>query len=375
MSKKISVIGRGTAGCITALDMSNSGYEVDWYHDSSLPAASVGEGSDLSFPRFLAENLDLNYDTLDKIDGYYKEGIIKDNWGTQNFTHWFNLGSMSLHFNANKFQNFIFETLKSKVNIVDQNILPQDLKSDYIIDCSGRPQINDEFEVAKYIPVNSAYIRQCSWDYPQFNSTLAIARPYGWVFGIPLKNRCSIGYLFNSDITTLDEINEDWEHILHDYNLNITEYSTPRLLKFSNYYRKQNFTDKVAYNGNASFFLEPMEATSINTIIRNNQLAKGIIKGNFNADVQNISYTNFLKETQDMIMLHYLAGSRWKNEFWDMATSKAQDCFKNTFATYPKSALITNKSLTSYSTWNSNSFQQNLKGLDLYKVLNKLRND
>jgi hypothetical protein len=118
-----------------------------------------------------------------------------------------------------------------------------------------------------------------------------------------------------------------------------------------------------------------MEATSINTIIRNNQLTKGILKGNFKVDTQNESYTNFLKETQDMIMLHYLAGSKWKNEFWDMATSKAQDCFKNTFATYPKSSLITDKSLTSYSTWNSNSFQQNLKGLDLYKVLNKLKND
>jgi hypothetical protein len=146
---------------------------------------------------------------------------------------------MSLHFNANKFQDFIFETLKSKVNIIDQNVLPQDLKSDYIIDCSGRPQINDEFEIAKYIPVNSAYIRQCSWDYPQFNSTLAIARPYGWVFGIPLKSRCSIGYLFNSDITTIDEINEDWEHILHDYNLVLTDPETGKE-KIVGYYTQLN---------------------------------------------------------------------------------------------------------------------------------------
>lgn len=374
MSKRVSIIGKGTAGCITALDMSNSGYEVDWYHDSTLPAASVGEGADMSFCRFLDEHTDLNYNNLDKIDGYYKEGIVKDNWGNQNFTHWFNLGTMSLHFNSNKLQSLIFETLKSKVNIIDQNITPKLINSDYTIDCSGTPPINDKFELAKYIPVNSAYIRQCSWDYPQFKSTLAIARPYGWVFCIPLKNRCSIGYLFNSDINTVDEINEDWEHIAHDYNLTLTGYSTPKLLNFSNYFRKENFTDKLSYNGNSSFFLEPMEATSINIIIRNNQLTKGIIEGHFKTDTQNKSYTNFLKETQDMIMLHYLAGSKWKNEFWDMATSKAQDCWKESFSTYPKSKLIT-KTDMHYSTWNADSFSQNLTGLDLYKVLTQLQND
>ena len=373
MGKKVSVIGKGTAGCITALDMSNSGYEVDWYHDSSLPAASVGEGADMSFCRFLDKHTDLNYNNLDKIDGYYKEGIVKDNWGNQNFIHWFNLGTMSLHFNSNKLQSLIFETLKSKVNIIDQNITPKLINSDYIIDCSGTPPINDKFELAKYIPVNSAYIRQCNWDYPQFKSTLAIARPYGWVFCIPLKNRCSIGYLFNSDISTVDEINEDWEHIAYDYNLTLTGYSTPKLLNFSNYFRKENFTDKLSYNGNSSFFLEPMEATSINTIIRNNQLAKGIIRGDFDVNTQNDSYTNFLKETQDMIMLHYLAGSKWKNEFWDMATSKARDCWKETLKNYPKSKLITDNNIQ-YSTWNSDSFKQNLTGLNLYNVLNQLQN-
>ena len=61
MSKRVSIIGKGTAGCITALDMSNSGYEVDWYHDSSISAASVGEGADMEFCRFLNKHTDLNY--------------------------------------------------------------------------------------------------------------------------------------------------------------------------------------------------------------------------------------------------------------------------------------------------------------------------
>lgn len=374
MSKKVSIIGKGTAGCLTAIDMFNSGYEVDWYHDSSIPEASVGEGADLSYCRFLSENTDINYGNLDKIEGFYKEGIIKDNWGEQDFTHWFNLGTISLHFNSNRLQKYIFEKLKSKVNIIDKNISSDLIDSDHIIDCSGTPIIDNQFEIAKYIPVNSAYIKQCSWDYPQFKSTLTIARPYGWVFGIPLKNRCSIGYLFNKDITSIDKIIEDWERVIHDYNLVLTDFSTPKQIDFSNYFRKVNFSDRLSYNGNASFFLEPIEATSISTIIRNNQLTKGIIGNNFDVETQNESYISFLEETQNMIMLHYLAGSRWKNEFWDMAESKAYDCWKRAFTHYPKSNLVLSENVIRYSTWDQDSFDQNLKGLNLYKKLNQIKN-
>jgi hypothetical protein len=374
MVKTISVIGKGTAGCLNALRFTNLGYDVKWYCDSSTPTTSVGEGSDLSLSRFLAENTDLNYDILHEIEGHYKEGIRKDNWGKKDFTHGFNLGTMALHFTATSLHSYIQNLLQDI--IIDKKVKHEDLDSDYIIDCTGTPIVNlDDFNIAEYVPVNKAYVVQCPWDSPKFNYSLCVARPYGWVFGIPLKDRCSVGYMFNSNITDVVDIEKDIEVVLATYGLSPNRCITPKTIEFSNYYRKENFTDKVAYNGNSSFFLEPIEATSIYTIIQNIRLTEDILNKDFTPEMQNVKFHNIIKETQDIIMLHYLAGSKWENEFWKKAKKEAIDCFKNTFLTYPKSNLILGSESVIYSTWDENSFKQNLIGLELHKKLAQIKND
>jgi hypothetical protein len=44
-------------------------------------------------------------------------------------------------------------------------------------------------------------------------------------------------------------------------------------LEFQSYYKKNNFSSKVIYNGNSSFFIEPLEATSIGFSIETNMVA------------------------------------------------------------------------------------------------------
>ena len=52
-NKKIAIIGKGTAGCLTAINFTNnSPLEIDWYFDPNTPEQSVGEGSTLLFPNF-----------------------------------------------------------------------------------------------------------------------------------------------------------------------------------------------------------------------------------------------------------------------------------------------------------------------------------
>ena len=53
MGNKLSIIGRGTVGCLTALKFSNEGFDIDWYQDPHIQPLSVGEGADLSLPHFL----------------------------------------------------------------------------------------------------------------------------------------------------------------------------------------------------------------------------------------------------------------------------------------------------------------------------------
>lgn len=370
MSKKVSIIGKGTAGCITALNFYNLGYNIDWYYDSSIPPLSVGEGTDLVLPRFLSEKLNLNYDDLSMFDAHYKQGIEKLNWGKNNFTHWFGLGQMALHLNANKLQNYITAYLKNKVNIIEKRVKHEELNS-YIIDCTGKMNQDDYVETP--IPVNSVYLSNCSWDKPRFNKTLCVAKTHGWVFLIPLQNRCSVGYLYNKECSSFSEIQTETKEILKEYNL---VRDIENHLTFENYYRKINFTENVSYNGNSSFFLEPLEATSLNTTVRVAGQIYNILEGG-DIEFQNNQYKNFIDETIDIIMLHYLNRPKFvpnENDFWSMANEKANEWFSMRYKTYPKINLITEEGSLNYSTWYDGSFKQNLTGLNLYSRLNQFKN-
>ena len=54
------------------------------------------------------------------------------------------------------------------------------------------------------IVINSAIINVCDkpgdWEW-----TYHIAHPNGWMFGIPVSNRSSWGYLYNNKVTTKEE--------------------------------------------------------------------------------------------------------------------------------------------------------------------------
>lgn len=365
--RKVAIIGKGTVGCLSALKFSNDGYEVDWYHDPNTPALSVGEGTDLVLPAFLDGEIDLNYDKLKDLDAHYKQGIEKINWGEKSFTHWFGLGRMALHINAHKLQNYITNYLDGKVNVIEKRVEHNEIK-DYIIDCSGKAPNPDEF-ISAPIPVNEAYVVNCPWDKPTFSKTLCIAKNYGWVFLIPLQNRCSVGYLYHKKYATVEEIKHEIQDILKEYNL---VAKSGNQLNFSNYYRKENFNEKVSYNGNASFFLEPLEATSLNVACRViHQCLKLLSDGKLG--IQNERYKTFLSETVDIIMLHYLVDPPVKNEFWKYANSLAEEWISYRFKTYPKIRLITNDSPLHYSTWFEKSFQQNLTGLNLYDKISKFK--
>lgn len=393
---KIAIIGVGTGGCVSTSLLSrnpNLG-EINWFFNPDHPAQSVGEGTTPFFPDMVAQDLKLTYPDLNKIDSTIKTGIRKINWGgTGDFIHNFILGQLGLHFNASKYQELCVKTLPKKgVKIIPKEVHDYtNIDADYIMDCSGTPKDYSEYNEAKHIPVNSAHIVQCSWEKPEFNYTLTIARPYGWVFGIPLQNRCSIGYLYNKNINTLEEVKEDIKEVFKQFNL--TPTTKTNSLTFNNYYKKENFTSRVSYNGNASFFLEPMEATSIGSTFHNAQLFDAIISKTISVEEANLNYTNIQEQIQAMIMLHYLAGSRFKTPFWEFAQTQAREClskkvqenhFKDTFFDSYKylnplnssySPLIPQKTSYHdhpYGTWNSLSFYENMVGLDLYDKINLL---
>jgi len=386
MKKKLAVIGKGTSGCQSIIHFLRymPDCEIEWYFDPNVPTQSVGEGSAIQFPKNLFLGLNFSYFDLNKIDGSVKFGIYKSGWGNQkDFLHQFVPPQISFHFSAKALQQYVFDSVKDKVKIIEANVTPDKIDADYVMSCAGKPESYDEFHRSSYIPVNAAYITQCFWDYPRFQYTLTIARPYGWVFGIPLQNRCSIGYLYNRNINTESEVKEDVKNIFKQYNLIPSD--TTNSLKFENYYKKQTHHGRVSYNGNASFFLEPMEATSISTMDRIQRGAFDVWNGNTNLEDANLMYYGYMLQIQAIIMLHYFAGSCYDTDFWKFAQERGKECIQNTLK-YDEylmqmlnHAIIKSKSnlcedLGEYGIWGSNSFHENIFGLGINKSLQNLLN-
>jgi len=389
--KRIAIVGKGTAGSYSALYINQHNlhnHELVWYYDPNKSTQSVGEGSTLVLPETLETGLDFTADNLPEIDATFKSGIRKINWeGSGDFMHYFNLGTYSLHFNSVKLQNLISNHLSKYIPIIDSSITSHSqIDADYIMDCSGTPQNFSNYWEANHIPVNSAYITQCYWEKPEFDYTLTIARPYGWVFGIPLQNRCSIGYLYDKNINTLEEIQEDIKNVFKDFNL--TPSTDTNSLYFNNYFKKENHTPRVTFNGNSSFFLEPLEANSIGLMHKNVYRFLQIIDGRNPIDC-NKEYLENIISVQRMIMLHYYAGSKFSTKFWDIAFKKAEYFISNNLDSNFKNIYQLSKEYYNQNRinstnplhdklilgqWSVTSYNQNLKELNLYNKLDKLLN-
>lgn len=386
MTKKLVVLGKGTAG---ALAMSHyakwlSDYDLEWHYDPLTPTQAVGEGSTLGFPSNLYENLNFTHNDLKHIDGSFKSGISKDGWGENGGYHFhdFTPPFVSYHFNAIKLQEYIYSKLKDKVKLVEHNTTSDAIDADFVMDCSGRPTTFEDFDIPKYVPVNAVYVTQCYWNHPEFQYTLSDARPHGWVFGIPLQNRCSIGYMYNKDITTLEEVKEDVKHMFKKYNLTPSE--TTNSFSFNNYKRKMNYTDRIAYNGNASFFLEPLEATSISMMNVINRSAYEVWVTKKPVNLLNDLYHTTLTQIERFLMMHYFAGSSFKTPFWEFAQERGARCmeeaktdehFKYMIAMQKKAKSVSDCSaikVQDYGVWWLGSFYQTIKGLDIEQKLEKV---
>ena len=147
-------------------------------------------------------------------------------------------------------------------------------------------------------------------------------------------------------------------------------------MEFSNYYRKENFFERIAYNGNASFFLEPMEATSLTTVDNINRKVFDILENGADCNKQNIWYKEKFKELQDIIVMHYLGANKYDNEFWTYAKNLAEECLSNTsyrFKDIIKNVHDNDYELDNdYGVWGMHSFKQNIYSMNILKALEEL---
>ena len=326
---KVSIVGAGNAGCFSALEYSwqskmdkwrGNGRgidEIELIHDSSIRPELAGQATFPQQPQLLWSAIESEFNYYSNtIHATPKLGILYKDWGKINTDvfHPFPGNQIAVHFCPTEMQDYVlnskaFQVTDKKVESLD------DIDADYVIDCRGKPQDLEEYDTL-ISPINAAILGRPKKDIQDI-FTQHVATPDGWTFVIPTNPESpsyarSIGYLYNDTITSREDAEKNFQEI---FDVEITSHST-----FNNYVAKNPVKGRVILNGNKLFFLEPMEATAINTYQTWARYSYQFIgnKG-WAAHHASVDIRQHIKQVETFILWHYKFGSKYDTPFWNYA--------------------------------------------------------
>ena len=316
---KVSIVGGGNAGVFTALHYAHytKGLEIELIHNPLISPEPVGQATLLDPPKLLWGALGFNWYN-NPIHATMKSGILYEGWGKLNdkVFHDFHADNMAMHFCPSEMQKSILNSGLFKV--IEDDVDPKDVDADYVFDCRGKPKDFSNYEELKN-PINAVILGKPNWDITSW-WTRSVATPDGWTFIIPAQKDSPsysgcIGYLYNSKITTKERAESNF---LEMFDVEISDY-----LNFNNYVAKDPVVDdRIFLNGNRLFFLEPLEATALQTHLEwaryvfDMLLTKSISMGEGKKNIR-----DYIERVQNFVLWHYQFGSKYDTPFWDYAKS------------------------------------------------------
>ena len=162
--------------------------------------------------------------------------------------------------------------------------------------------------------------------------TRAVARPHGWIFVIPLTAHTSYGYIFNGEVSTLAEVESDFDTFLESDG--VSEFEQRAVIRFPNFVHRRIYDGAVARIGNAAAFIEPLEATAIVSaqlqigMVLNIRLNRAIEHLERDAPVVNRFLINNMLCYSLFVGWHYSCGSIHDSEFWRRARDRVWPRFR-----------------------------------------------
>ena len=357
--RKIAVVGRGTAGSLAAATVArlhpDGDHELHHIYDSRIPVIGVGEGSWPSLVEQLPQLTALPHETVQRrLNGTRKYGVAFEGWGRrdQDFTHYFTPQQVSYayHLSADLMADMLQES--TRASHIDAKVLqitkvnggaqvefegrPPE-QYDLVFDARGFPKKLDPQQHIDidFIPTNMSVIRRCpaiineEEDGPVLRHTYtrAVARPHGWIFIIPLTVHTSYGYIFNRDVSSLAEVESDFDAFLEADG--VSEFEQRAVIPFPNFAHRQIYDGAVARIGNAAAFMEPLEATAIVSaqlqigMVLHIRLNRSIENLERDAPVVNRFLVNSIVRYGLFVGWHYGCGSKHDSEFWRYARDHA----------------------------------------------------
>ena len=325
--KRVAVIGVGSAGLQTLCHLCawlNDSWTIVSIHDPAKTTIGVGESTLPTFVNSLEYCVDFNIHTdLKELNGTIKLGTVFKKWRDKDWINPLIGGNLAIHMDTFRLKDFIFKRLKQKwrtrFEVKEQNfddVFKFDY--DYIVDCTGFPKDYSDYVIPSSLLINRGLVynipKKGNWQY-----TGHVATRNGWMFEIPLSNRQSYGYMYNSKITTKTEALTDFSRVkgVELGNDNVTEFS------FQPAYAKTFLKGNVFKNGNRALFFEPLSALSLFAYSYNNTLITDHIVGLKDRERVNLLYINHVEAIRDFIYYYYHGGSTYDTPFWKEASTKA----------------------------------------------------
>ncbi len=357
--RKIAVVGRGTAGSLAAASVvrmhPDKDFELHHIYDSRIPVIGVGEGSWPSLVQELQQLTNLTHEEVQqRLKGTRKYGVAFEGWGRRgrDFTHYFTPQQVSYgyHLSADLMAELLHESTSAshidakvgKISRVEggaevelEGQAPE--RYDLVFDARGFPRElhSDQHIDISFIPTNTAIIRRCPATISEVRGgpvlehtyTRAVARPHGWIFVIPLTVHTSYGYIFNQDLSNLDEVEADFDTFLETDG--VAEFEQRAVIPFPNFVHRQLYNGAVARIGNAAAFMEPLEATAIVSaqlqigMVLNMRLNRSIEHLERDAPVVNRFLVRSMLSYGLFVGWHYSCGAKYDSSFWRYARDHA----------------------------------------------------
>ena len=336
---KISVVGAGNAGSFTALHWAwytrDLDVEVELIYNPETPPERVGQATLLDPPHLLWAATGFNWYN-NNIHATFKSGILYEGWGKKNekVFHPFPADTMAMHYCPWEMQKSILNTKLFKIKEDEVSNL-NDIDTDYIFDCRGKPNDFTDYEELKN-PVNSAILGKPNWNTTEAFWSRHVATPDGWTFVIPTHESSPshdycVGYCYNDNITTKEEAEKNF--------LSMFDVEIKKHVSFKNYIAKQPvINDRIFLNGNRLFFLEPLESSSTQIYMEwSRAIFDSLILNNDTLKNKEFLVKNYIKKTQNFVLWHYQFGSKYYTPFWKYAKTLAfEDEVFDSFLKYAK---------------------------------------
>lgn len=250
-----------------------------------------------------------------------------------NFNHKSDSPSNQFHFDTFALNNFLHTVAKVKEiefivddltsaklcektgNIISVISAEREYTADFFIDCSGFAKLlmGKTYGIkwvsyAEYLPTNSA-IAFATPEMDEYNKyTKSTARKYGWSWKIPVQGRTGNGYVFSDGFTSLEETKAEMEEAYGH------EIEVARKFKFDPGRLEKAWHKNCYAVGLSQSFVEPLEATSISSIIQQMFCFMHFFPSN-DADSCNKHVNAIFDNIADYIRAHYLV-KREDTPFW-----------------------------------------------------------